>query len=84
MSHHCFVTDNSDYAVVTGPASAQQLTSSRLSFSYLMDLPVDGIVLEGEESFSLHLQQSGGQQSVTVFINTMIRVQDSDGKWAPL
>ena len=74
-------TGDSDYSVVTGPLSLLTLSSTNQQTTTDVTIISDGIVLEEEETFSLQLQQTSGQQPVIALRNTTITIQDGDGEY---
>ena len=79
MFVHC--TGGSDYSVVTGPSSLVTLTSTNQQATTDVTIIRDGIVLEEEETFSLQLQQTSGQQPVIALRNTTVTILDGDGEY---
>ena len=71
-------TGGSDYSVVTGPSSLVTLTSTNQQATTDVTIIRDGIVLEEEETFSLQLQQTSGQQPVVALRNTTVTIVDGD------
>ena len=65
---------------MTGSASLKTLTSTNQQTTTAVTIIKDGIVLEKEETFSLHLQQTSGRQPVIAFQNTTVTIVDGDGE----
>ena len=76
-----YCTGDSDYSVVTGPSSLLTLSSTNQQTTTDVTIISDGIVLEGNETFSLQLQQTSGQQPVIALRNTTITILDGDGEF---
>ena len=74
----CLITGGSDYSVVTGPLSL--ITPTNQQTTTAVTIIRDGIVLEEEETFSLQLQQTSGQQPVVAVQNTTVTIVDGDGE----
>ena len=70
----------SDYLVVTGLLSSMSLTPTNQQTITAVTIIRDGIVLEEEETFSLQLQQTSGQQPVVAVQNTTVTIVDGDGE----
>ena len=70
----------SDYLVMTGPLSLMSLTPTNQQTTTAVSIIRDGIVLEEEETFSLQLQQTSGQQPVVAVQNTTVTIVDGDGE----
>ena len=76
----CLITGGSDYSVVTGPLNLMSLTPTNQQTTTAVTIIRDGIVLEEEETFSLQLQQTSGQQPVVAVQNTTVTIVDGDGE----
>ena len=65
---------------MTGPSSIVTLSSTNQQTTTVVSIIRDGIVLEEEETFSLQLQQTSGQQPVVAIQNTTVTIVDGDGE----